>query len=98
MYNNLMLISEAHSRQKIDGMLTAAGWLVQNRAALNHYAGWGVAVLQAAFEGAAMNFDSQNHRRRSIRMQGYDYTQAGAYFVTICTWQRECLFGEVTAI
>ena len=35
--------------------------------------------------------------RRSIRLQGYDYTQAGAYFVTICTQDRECLFGEVVA-
>jgi putative transposase len=33
--------------------------------------------------------------RRSIRLQGYDYTQAGAYFVTICAQGRECLFGEV---
>jgi REP element-mobilizing transposase RayT len=25
----------------------------------------------------------------------YDYSQAGAYFVTVCTWQRDCLFGEI---
>ncbi len=36
----------------------------------------------------------QNHRR-SIRLQGYDYTQPGAYFVTICTQTRACLFGAV---
>ncbi|MCX6359594.1 MAG: transposase [Armatimonadetes bacterium] len=35
------------------------------------------------------------HRRRSIRLSGYDYTQAGAYFVTICAQARTCLFGEV---
>lgn len=40
-------------------------------------------------------FDPQKHHRRSIRLQGYDYSQAGAYFVTIVTWHRECLFGEV---
>ena len=34
------------------------------------------------------------HHRRSIRLKGYDYSQAGAYFVTICTQNRECLFGE----
>jgi putative transposase len=34
--------------------------------------------------------------RRSLRLQGYDYAQAGAYFVTICTQNRTCLFGEVT--
>lgn len=33
--------------------------------------------------------------RRSIRLHGYDYSQAGAYFVTICAFQRECLFGLV---
>ncbi len=33
--------------------------------------------------------------RRSIRLKGYDYSQAGAYFVTIVTWQREFLFGEI---
>jgi len=33
--------------------------------------------------------------RRSIRLQNYDYTQAGAYFVTICAHARDCLFGDV---
>jgi len=33
--------------------------------------------------------------RRSIRLRGYDYTQSGAYFVTICTQNRECLFGDI---
>jgi len=35
------------------------------------------------------------HRRRSIRLPGYDYSQAGAYFVTIVTQDRACLFGDV---
>lgn len=38
---------------------------------------------------------NETHRRRSLRLQGYDYAQAGAYFVTICTHNRKCLFGEV---
>lgn len=42
-----------------------------------------------------MMFNPDIHHRRSIRLRTYDYTQAGAYFVTICTWQRECLFGEI---
>ena len=42
-----------------------------------------------------MSYDPDKHHRRSIRLKGYDYTQAGAYFVTLCTWQRECLFGEI---
>ncbi len=37
------------------------------------------------------------HHRRSIRLEGYDYAQAGAYFVTICAYARECLFGEIDA-
>ena len=39
--------------------------------------------------------DPRKHHRRSIRLQGYDYTRAGAYFITICTQGRECLFGEI---
>lgn len=42
-----------------------------------------------------MKYDRQKHHRRSIRLKGYDYTQVGAYFVTICTWQREILFGDI---
>ena len=37
------------------------------------------------------------HHRRSIRLEGYDYAQAGAYFVTICAHARECLFGQIAA-
>ena len=36
-----------------------------------------------------------HHRRRTIRLAGYDYTHPGAYFLTIDTWQYECLFGEI---
>lgn len=36
------------------------------------------------------------HHRRSLRLRGYDYSMAGAYFVTICTHDRACLFGDVT--
>ncbi len=39
-----------------------------------------------------MRFDPQVHRRRSIRLPAYDYRDAGAYFVTICTHEREFLF------
>ncbi|MDR2968246.1 MAG: hypothetical protein LBV32_01425 [Tannerellaceae bacterium] len=35
------------------------------------------------------------HHRRSIRLHGYDYSQEGLYFVTICVQNRECLFGEI---
>jgi len=33
--------------------------------------------------------------RRSIRLKGYDYTCAGAYFITICAENRTCLFGDI---
>jgi putative transposase len=39
--------------------------------------------------------DSNHHHRRSIRLPGWDYTQAGAYFVTSCAFKAECLFGQV---
>ena len=34
-------------------------------------------------------------KRRSIRIRGYDYARAGAYFITICTQNRALLFGEI---
>ena len=33
--------------------------------------------------------------RKSIRLKGYDYSKPGAYFITICTQTRACLFGEI---
>jgi REP element-mobilizing transposase RayT len=40
-------------------------------------------------------FDPAKHHRHSIRLKGYDYAAEGAYFVTIVTQGRECLFGEI---
>jgi putative transposase len=42
-----------------------------------------------------VNNDVSKRRRRSIRLRGYDYAQAGAYFVTIVTKDRAPLFGEI---
>ena len=39
--------------------------------------------------------DSCKSKRRSIRLPGYDYSRTGAYFVTICTKDRKCLFGDI---
>lgn len=36
--------------------------------------------------------------RRSLRLRGYDYSQVGMYFITICTYGRELLFGEVVEV
>ena len=42
-----------------------------------------------------MRYDPDKHHRGSIRLRDYDYAQPGAYFVTICTQGRLCLFGDV---
>jgi REP element-mobilizing transposase RayT len=41
------------------------------------------------------HYSPARHHRRSIRLRDYDYSQAGAYFVTICTRNGECLFGKI---
>ncbi len=35
------------------------------------------------------------YRIKSTRLEGYDYSQNGYYFVTICTKNRECFFGDI---
>ena len=35
-------------------------------------------------------------QRRSIRLKDYDYSQAGAYFITVCTQNHEHLLGEIS--
>ena len=35
------------------------------------------------------------HHRQSIRLKGYDYSQSGLYFITLCTIDRTCMFGNV---
>lgn len=42
-----------------------------------------------------MSYDPEKHHRCSIRLKGYDYSQAGAYFVTVCAKDHACLFGDV---
>ncbi len=42
------------------------------------------------------DFDPNTHHRRSIRLPDYDYSQAGAYFITICSHEHKCIFGEIT--
>ena len=41
-----------------------------------------------------MKYNPTKHHRRSIRLKGYDYHNAGAYFVTICTKNRECVLDD----
>ena len=42
-----------------------------------------------------MSYNPDIHHRRSIRLEGYDYSQAGLYFITICVQNRRHLYGEV---
>lgn len=41
-----------------------------------------------------MRYNSEIHHRRSIRLPGYDYSGAGAYFVTICTYKKACFLDD----
>jgi REP element-mobilizing transposase RayT len=42
-----------------------------------------------------MIFNPGKYHRRSVRLQGYDYSRPGLYFITICCHNRVCLFGEI---
>ncbi|MDZ4667803.1 MAG: transposase [bacterium] len=42
-----------------------------------------------------MKYNPKIHKRKSIRLKGYDYSQAGLYFITICLQDRKCLFGNI---
>jgi REP element-mobilizing transposase RayT len=42
-----------------------------------------------------MSYNPNIHHRRSIRLKGYDYSQAGLYFVTICCQDKICRFGKI---
>jgi REP element-mobilizing transposase RayT len=47
------------------------------------------------FVAMAIRYNPETHHRRSIRLRGYDYSQAGAYFVTLCQVTKECIFGDI---
>jgi REP element-mobilizing transposase RayT len=42
-----------------------------------------------------MPYNPEIHHRHSIRLKDYDYSRSGAYFLTLCTWRRECLLGDI---
>src|ERR1700687_3074232 len=42
-----------------------------------------------------MTYNPEIHHRRSIRLRDFDYSSSGAYFISICTFGRECLFGAI---
>ncbi len=42
-----------------------------------------------------MKHHSETHNRKSLRLQGYDYSKVGLYFITICVKDRECSLGKI---
>jgi putative transposase len=44
-----------------------------------------------------LKYNPNFHHRKSIRLKGYDYSQEGLYFITICVQNRECLFDKIIA-
>lgn len=42
-----------------------------------------------------MTYNPNKHHRRSVRLKGYDYSQTGLYYITICVQNRACLFGKI---
>jgi putative transposase len=74
----------AERQRKIRNELGKRIWL--HRALASGYRiGW----------GARMRHEPVQRHRRSLRLNGYNYAQAGAYFITVCIQDRACLFGHV---
>lgn len=42
-----------------------------------------------------MKYDPQTHHRRSLRLPQYDYSDPGAYFITVCAKRRQCVLAEI---
>ncbi|NCC99824.1 MAG: transposase [Bacteroidia bacterium] len=42
-----------------------------------------------------MTYNPAKHHCRSIRLKGYDYSQSGLYFITICCQNKACIFGHI---
>lgn len=43
-------------------------------------------------------YNPQIHHRRSIRLKGYDYTQSGRYFITLCCQNRACILSKIKMV
>ena len=51
-------------------------------------------IIEAVPQGH-IKYNPDKHHRRSIRLKDYDYATPGAFFVTLCTFKRECILGEI---
>src|SRR5258708_40239659 len=57
---------------------------------------WMIYLFGVAFVAAGvLHLVYNGPMRRTPRLKEYNYAQLGAYFVTICSYERECLFGKV---
>ena len=45
-----------------------------------------------------MDYNIIRLQHRSIRLKGYDYSLPGCYFITVCTFNRACIFGDICDI
>jgi len=52
-------------------------------------------LIYLRLKSLAMRYDTSKHHRRKIRLRGYDHSEPGAYFITICTRDRMGIFGEI---
>ena len=43
-----------------------------------------------------MKYNNEKFHRRSNRLKRHDYAEVGAYFITICTFNKECTLGHIT--
>ena len=42
-----------------------------------------------------MKYNPDKHHRKSIRLKNYNYSNIGSYFITVCAYNHECLFGDI---
>lgn len=55
-----------------------------------------VTIINKMIKQKNMNiYNPEKHNRKSIRLNGYDYTNAGLYFITICCQEKICRFGKI---
>ena len=65
------------------------------RIEVNTKMGRAYAIWPDKTKNKIMNYNPAIHHRRSIRLKGYDYSQKGMYFITICVQNRDYLFGRI---
>lgn len=57
-----------------------------------------ILIKKPFIRGISMPYNKAIHNRQSIRLKGFDYSQEGLYFITICTHGHQPLFGEIIMV